>query len=642
MPNRSGTILIFVSLLCLLVMAAVPTPAQNAGTKKAQVKVSDSESKVREADDLEAQRRAFAVSLITSLTDEANSYYNQALRPRVLARAAEALWDADSDKARLLFRRAWAAAEKGDAEELTLKAPADVPPQEAAMVNALRRAGGNDLRMEVLRLAARRDRSLGEEFLNKLKEKTNRETSDAKDNSKQRNSNDGWSSSEAVSRRLQLASDLLDKGEIERALEFAAPALDTVTANSIGFLSTLRGKRPETADKWFALLLARAEFDSLSDANTASGLSSYVFTPGLYVTFFPDGHSRWSQPEETTAPPNLAPGLRNRFFQTAASILLRPLPPPDQDFTSSGRTGKYMVIKRLLPLFDQYAPDSATALRAQLAALKDEPRKGMFGDENPLINQGLQPSETVGTAMEKMQGRLDRAKTSGARDAIYAEAAVALANQGDARAPDLADKIDDSDRRAQVRGYVDFEFVRRAIEKKDAQEATRIAKAGQLSHAQRAWAYTQAARLLMNSQRQRSLEILEDAADETRRIEGDERARLLIAVATQFVTADPVRAWEMMGEVVKAANSSETFTGESVKIRFPMMTMGGGLKIIGIGGEDFGLSGILRLLGKNDLYRAIDLARSFKNEAPRATATLAVVSAVLEKQPAGQIPALAH
>jgi len=628
-----------VGLMLGVLVVPVSSLAQVAAEKKLQPQVSEKEtSEVSEAKSLHAQRRTFAVSLVTSLADEARAYRDLALRPRVLARAADILWDADRAASRQLFLRAWAAAEAGDAEDLYLNTKDGAP----AMVIALRRASGRDLRSEVLSLAAVRDRALGEEFLKELKEKTSREAADAKDHANLLNNNDSWSSSEAESKRFQVASELLDQGEIERAIEFAAPVLDKVTANSIGFLSTLRGKRPEAADKWFAFLLARAEFDSASDANTASGLSSYVFTPGLYVTFFPDGHSRWSQPDQTTAPPNLEPVRRNKFFQTAASILLRPLPPPDQDFSSSGRAGKYMVIKRLLPLFDQHATDSAAALRAQLAALKDEPGKGMIGDESPLINQGIQPAETVGAAMERLQSRLDRARTSRERDSIYAEAAVTLANQGDARAPDLADKIDDSDQRARVRRYVDFEFVCLAIKKKEAAEVTRLARVAQLSHTQRAWAYTQAARLLMNSQRSRSLEWLQVAADETRRIDADDpdRARLLIAIATQFVTGDAVRAWEVMSEAVKAADSSEKFTGENVKLHFPMMTKDG-LKVTDIGGEDFGVSSIFRMLGKEDLYRSIELARSFKNEAPRAAAILAVAGSVLEKKPAGQIPALA-
>lgn len=625
MANHCGRVLKFASLLCLIVLS-VSALAQTAAEKKIQARATDKEtSKISEADSLKAQRRAFAIVLVTSLADEARSYRNLALRPHVLARAADTLWDADRDTARALFRRAWEAAEKGDAEESTLDAPAGT----SAMVSTLQHIAGNDLRANVLALAARRDRTLGEEFLSKLKEETKREAADASTDS---NASDSWSDSEAASKSIQLARKLLDDGEIDLALEFAGPALDKVTANSIGFLSTLRSKRPEAADQRFASLVARAEFDPSSDANTASGLSSYVLTPGIYVTFSPDGGVRWSQPAETTAPPNLTAGLRKRFFQAAASILLRPLPPPDQDFTSSGRTGKSMVLKRLLPLFDQYSPDMAVALRSQLTALTgDGPMRGL-GDDNPLIRQGLEPEESAADASEKMQNRLDHARTSRERDRIYADAAVALGNQGDTRAQDLADKIDDSERRTQVRRYVDFQFVQLAIKKKEASEVVRLAKAGQLTHTQRAWAYTQAAQLLMNSERARSLEYLEGAADEARRIDaGDpDRARALIGVATQFVAADHVRAWEVLDEAVKSANSADTFTGENVQLNFSILPTRSGIKISSVTANDFGLSGVIHSLTREDLYRSVDLAKSFKNDAPRAAAILAVASAVLE------------
>jgi hypothetical protein len=196
----------------------------------------------------------------------------------------------------------------------------------------------------------------------------------------------------------------------------------------------------------------------------------------------------------------------------------------------------------------------------------------------------------------------------------------------------LADKIDNSDRRAQVHQYVDFELIRFAIQKKKASEVARLAKTGQLTHTQRVWAYTQAARLLIDSERSVSVQFLEEAADEARRINADDpdRARSFIAVATQLASVDRVRAWEIMGEAVKAANSAEKFTGENVQLRFAIVSTSG-LKISSVGGEDFGLSGVLRSLTKDDLYRSIDLAKSFKNDAPRANAILATANAVLEK-----------
>ena len=89
-------------------------------------------------------------------------------------------------------------------------------------------------------LAARRDRALGKEFLAKLIEasaKTEQTPSDAS-----QSVNDGWTTSES-SKRLELAQRLLDDDQVERAFEFAAPALFQVNQRSIGFLSKLRLKK---------------------------------------------------------------------------------------------------------------------------------------------------------------------------------------------------------------------------------------------------------------------------------------------------------------------------------------------------------------------------------------------------------------
>jgi hypothetical protein len=379
-------------------------------------------------------------------------------------------------------------------------------------------------------------------------------------------------------------------------------------------------------------MLTRAELDPSSDANTVSGLSSYAFTPGMYVTFSTAGGARWTQPEESVAPPDLSPALRNKFLRVAGSILLRPLPPPDQDFTSSGRTGKYMVLKRLLPIFEQYAPDIASGLRPQLTLLSNDPANKVLPEDHPLMNQGVR-QETPGERLDKLQDRLDRARNTRERDTILSDLALTLADQGNAQAQDLADKIDDAARRIQVRQHVDLTLVQLTIRKKDAREAARLARTGQLSHTQRSWAYIQVARLLIDSQRQQAFEFLEQAADEARRVEGDgpERSFLLTGVARQFIATDTARAWEIMGEVVKFVNVAQGYNVELARLSFAMFT-GAGFRHANIGGEEFGLSGMFPLLAKNDFHRSVDLAKSFKNEAARATATLAIARSVLENR----------
>ena len=111
--------------------------------------------------------------------------------------------------------------------------------------------GGPDLRSEVLRLVAKRDRKLGEEFLKALDEAAEKERSEAATD--QRN-NPG--NRLGGSQRLQLARRLVEDGEVERALEFATPALNSVNPDSIFFLSALREKNAQLADGAFTNLLA--------------------------------------------------------------------------------------------------------------------------------------------------------------------------------------------------------------------------------------------------------------------------------------------------------------------------------------------------------------------------------------------------
>lgn len=379
----------------------------------------------------------------------------------------------------------------------------------------------------------------------------------------------------------------------------------------------------------YARLLSRAEADAQSDANTVSGLSSYVFTPGFYVTFEPGGGARWSQGDEAPKPPaNFPPALHDKFFQVGAAILLRPLPQSDPE----ARNIKSRAIKRLLPLFDQYAPDMAAALRTQLNEMSSAAPSRDMGQRPFSVTEEIKPAPSADEALEQMQNRIDRARTPRERDSVYASTAAALLDNGDERASDIADKIENVERRNQLLQHIDFEFIQLAIRKKQATKAIRLIQSGRLSNTQRAAGYIDVARLLRETERQRSLELLEEAVREVNRIEGNkpDRAVLLVGIANQLIGADRVRAWEIIGEVVKEANRFDGYTGENT-LTFPLMT-GTVVTMIRIGGENFSIAKVFRALAKDDLYRAVDAARSFKYDAPRAAVTLAIATSILEKK----------
>src|SRR5207237_6583340 len=121
--------------------------------------------------------------------------------------------------------------------------------------------------------------------------------------------------------------------DVERAIQFADPALVAINRDTVDFLCYLRVKDAAAADRRYVTLVARAVADVQSDANTISLLSSYLFTPHIFVTFDGNGGANTSSTSRPSVAPDIAPDLHMAFFRAAADVLLRPLAPPGQDQT---------------------------------------------------------------------------------------------------------------------------------------------------------------------------------------------------------------------------------------------------------------------------------------------------------------------
>jgi hypothetical protein len=602
------------------VHAAAQTPAPRKAERPPKPKA--------EADPLASQRRAQAVALLTSLADEAAGFRDETVRARAQARAADALWDTDKEKARTLFRRAWEAADSAD-REAQRKTEEDM--------NAQRKRGGPvmtstppDLRAEVLRLAARRDRALGEELLAQL-------TKPVEEAGAAQPAASEASGAGDTSQRMGLARQMLDEGDTERALQFAEPALVRADVQSVGFLTTLREKDAATADRLYAALVARAEADPASDANAVSAFMSYVFTPYVFFTATPHGGMGTSTMRRNSATlPEVAPALRAGVLRAAARILLRPQTAEDYNRTSAGRTGAYVIIRRLLPIFEQHAPDLTAPLNARAASLLPDVPEGVRSNDasdNYAYKPKREESEPARDAVQEAIDRAERTTGVGERDDIYASAAVNAAWRGDARADDLLAKINDADLARRVRKVNDFSFVRAALDKKEAEAAVARARKGELSAFERAWAYERAADIVGKTDRARALSLLEEAGAEARRIDNNDpdRARALTAVATRYEKLDRPRAWEFMAEAARAANSAPAFTGEDGKLTSEFRTKHSGW-ITDFNVQEFDLADVLSALADDNWDRAVQLAQGFTGEAARVTAVVTLArTALLQK-----------
>jgi hypothetical protein len=172
-----------------------------------------------------------------------------------------------------------------------------------------------------------------------------------------------------------------------------------------------------------------------------------------------------------------------------------------------------------------------------------------------------------------------------------------------------------------------------ALRKNDAPEALRRIHTGELSNIHRVWALTEVARLLKKTDAKNAAEVLDEAATEARRIgtSDPDRARALFGVATRMYEIDHNRGWELVSEAIKAANSASEFTGEDAQLVSRFVTPHDATTT-NFDVESFDVGGIFGLLARDDLYRAVELAKNFTAEAPRATATLAIVRAILDQK----------
>ena len=86
-----------------------------------------------------------------------------------------------------------------------------------------------------------------------------------------------------------------------------------------------------------------------------------------------------------------------------------------------------------------------------------------------------------------------------------------------------------------------------------------------------------------------------------------------------------------MNDAIKAANSAEQFTGEDGKIVFRLNIKGfnSGHQH---GFSDFDIAGIFTRLANENYEKAVELARAFQNQAPRANAVIAIARTVMEEK----------
>jgi hypothetical protein len=278
-------------------------------------------------------------------------------------------------------------------------------------------------------------------------------------------------------------------------------------------------------------------------------------------------------------------------------------------------------------------------MRGQFEALNSLVSDGVRQGENEWTQKGISPDKSLADQEHSLFDQIDHARTSEERDQLYFKLALLALSKDDLKARDYVSRIDESWFRKQAQEWIDWGLAIGAIRKKKTDAALELVRIGELTHIQRVWLLTQTAKLLAKTNHEKALSLLDDATSEIRRIEGVDldRPRGLLAIANALTLVEPSRTWDAVFDAVKAANSTEGFSGEDGTITQTIRTTEA-VRVSPNAVPDFDIEGIFGKLASDDYDRIVQLARGYQAEAPRANATIAIARSVLnEKRPPAPI-----
>jgi hypothetical protein len=605
---RSG-ILVMAILLSVTYCKAQVDLSTSGGTRKQA-------NKKERATEASALRVNETVSRLSALAVESQTFEPR-LRTRIQTRAASLLWNFDRVFAHDLFLKAWEAAESADSDGDVKQQGGD----SKRITNESREA-----RRAVITAVWQKDPVLAEELFARLT-KGDKDTRPDDEGANTASTSQLNELSSMDLERLNMARELLQTGDSSHAAKFAGNLVYRAVIPSLRFLSELRQKNAALADDLYVSLLVGIATDPTADANTVSLLSSYIFTPFVYVTIGSNGFPKIVYNSGETPVPDIAPRIRSMFLNLAGRVLLRPTPDPTEQRIS------FMVATRMLPLFEQFEPNVAKQIRARLAEVSVAIPSGFKDPE--LVNR-LRKGVTNPDYRENVEQILDQAKqltSESMKNRLYVRAAVLAAGQGDRSASQILQEITDEDLRDRVRAYVYMLLAKHALGKKDLEMALEFARTDALSPLERVWIYTQAVQLMRGKSPRKITDVIMEAVVVARRMDAADRnkARALTGVAVELMRNSSQIAKPYLMEALLATNNAPDFDSEDGTLETRLETPAGDWVILDEA-PTFLLKNLFRELAKDDFLQALSLSEYLKGKEARSAATIAIAEVTLSSK----------
>jgi len=172
-------------------------------------------------------------------------------------------------------------------------------------------------------------------------------------------------------------------------------------------------------------------------------------------------------------------------------------------------------------------------MHAQMEGLGTAIPKKLANVTTTALREGIRPPQKSEDLEQSLLDQIDRAKTPAERDRLYLQLATDQRDQGrHAARAIMSEKIDDSELRPKRANVIDTTLVC-AWWTRRTQQGWSWRESGELSHLHRVWLLTQFPKLLLKTDREKALALLDEASPEAARIRqiGRGSPRALLAIS---------------------------------------------------------------------------------------------------------------
>jgi hypothetical protein len=316
--------------------------------------------------DKEVEKKALA--MLDELIEEASTFRLPENRVRIMAMAADILWQYDEKRARTLF------AEAMNLLAQTIRQPEDTP--EALPENYKWQLF--QLRQETAQMIASRDAQLASEFLAATRPVDNK--------------SGAYNPVNEAQLELMLAQQIA-RQDPKKALQAAKEKLATAKNPGVvsGLLSELRQKDPAAAQELADAIVARLRADSQlgpESAISAIGLLSYAPHPNNNA----ESQGQYRAVADQTKY-LIAPAVARELIEKVAAAALAALATARKQNDSEPRNNAINLlqqIKSMMPYIEKYAPASVAALKRGFTESEQlmDPGQRRWNDLNALAEKG--------------------------------------------------------------------------------------------------------------------------------------------------------------------------------------------------------------------------------------------------------------